>query len=467
MGTAYNFDYDVDLGPTSIPLGDAGNISDLPLEEAHAELQATVCEILSNGSIPFVVGGGNDQSYPNAAGLLDFASKTPGATIGVINIDAHFDVRPLKDNKAHSGSPFRQLLESNTFLSGANRFIEFAAQASQCSVLHYNYIMESREKVQTGVITLAQLRESKGGPVAVFKRVLDVFFASCDYIFISFDIDAISGADAPGVSCPATVGLSSQEALDICLEAGKSKKVKLFDVSEFNPKIEEYRTGRLVANMFYHFAMGIVLREPRKKGTLPVGRTIEKLVGGPTPKRQRTKKRETEGVSPVAVDYPPVVPSPARGPKVHAVRSTPHQAPLVITEEEVEHGPAAKRGRARRNKKINLGPEKQVAAPVTAPKPEKPPRIAPVNTKTTVHVANLPFTLSDEAFGSIFSGYHVKSAHVVRAHHNNRSKGYGFVEFESEVDQVKAMNEKQGTMLPTLNGEPRAIVISIVKPNPK
>ena len=36
--------------------------------------------------------------------------------IGVINIDAHFDVRPLLDGKkAHSGSPFRQLLEDGEF----------------------------------------------------------------------------------------------------------------------------------------------------------------------------------------------------------------------------------------------------------------------------------------------------------------------------------------------------------------
>ena len=32
------------------------------------------------------------------------------------------------------------------------------------------------------------------------------------------------------------------------------------DVSEFNPDVEEYRTGRLVAYMFYYFALGYSLR---------------------------------------------------------------------------------------------------------------------------------------------------------------------------------------------------------------
>ena len=32
------------------------------------------------------------------------------------------------------------------------------------------------------------------------------------------------------------------------------------DVSEYNPAVEEYRTGRLVANMFYYFALGMACR---------------------------------------------------------------------------------------------------------------------------------------------------------------------------------------------------------------
>jgi len=53
------------------------------------------------------VGGSNDQSYPNASSLLN---NYPNTRVAVINLDSHFDVRPLKEGKVHSGSPFRQLL---------------------------------------------------------------------------------------------------------------------------------------------------------------------------------------------------------------------------------------------------------------------------------------------------------------------------------------------------------------------
>jgi RNA recognition motif-containing protein len=59
---------------------------------------------------------------------------------------------------------------------------------------------------------------------------------------------------------------------------------------------------------------------------------------------------------------------------------------------------------------------------------------------TTLFVANLPFSLDDVAFGTIFAdeGLKFKTAHVVQKR-NGRSKGFGFVEFDTEEDQKKAL----------------------------
>ena len=48
---------------------------------------------IDSGAIPFVIGGGNDQSYANASGLLQCVD---GKNCTVVNIDAHLDVRPRK-----------------------------------------------------------------------------------------------------------------------------------------------------------------------------------------------------------------------------------------------------------------------------------------------------------------------------------------------------------------------------------
>ena len=114
------------------------------LPEAHKVLEQTITNLYKYpNTIPFVIGGSNDQSYPNAKGLL---LAHPKKRIGVINIDAHFDVRPLKDGKAHSGSPFRLLLEDPDFLEVNGKFVEFASQGSQCSKPHYDFLLSKGVK---------------------------------------------------------------------------------------------------------------------------------------------------------------------------------------------------------------------------------------------------------------------------------------------------------------------------------
>jgi len=69
------------------------------------------------------------------------------------------------------------------------------------------------------------------------------------------------------------------------------------------------------------------------------------------------------------------------------------------------------------------------------PEGERAPRTASAN---TLFVANLPFSVDDAGLTEIFAGLNLKSAHVVRKR-NNRSKGFGFVEFNNPEDQTKAL----------------------------
>jgi RNA recognition motif-containing protein len=82
-------------------------------------------------------------------------------------------------------------------------------------------------------------------------------------------------------------------------------------------------------------------------------------------------------------------------------------------------------------------PRQPRTRPPRQPRPEgeRAPKTAAPN---TLFVANLPFSVDDEGLSKIFAGLNLKTAHVVRKR-NNRSKGFGFVEFNSEEDQKKAL----------------------------
>ena len=173
------------------------------------------------------------------------------------------DVRPLtKSGQAHSGSPFRQLIEDPLFKKHHGQLIEFAAQGHACSAEHWEYVLQQD---YGRILPYSQLlhnqTEKRISIPAQFAQVLKE--AKGANIFVSFDIDSISSADCPGVSAPATYGLSANDACEISFLAGKCSKVKLFDVSEYNPQVEMFRTGRLICLMFYHFLMGLTQRKEK------------------------------------------------------------------------------------------------------------------------------------------------------------------------------------------------------------
>jgi RNA recognition motif-containing protein len=64
-----------------------------------------------------------------------------------------------------------------------------------------------------------------------------------------------------------------------------------------------------------------------------------------------------------------------------------------------------------------------------------------VLSNTAVFVANLPFAVTDAELSAFFKEHRPKSAHVVVTR-NGRSRGYGFVEFDSEKDQKEAIDGK-------------------------
>jgi len=71
------------------------------------------------------------------------------------------------------------------------------------------------------------------------------------------------------------------------------------------------------------------------------------------------------------------------------------------------------------------------------PRPRKPLTGEP--SKTSIFVANLPFSMDDNGLREVFKDYNVKTAKVVVRHHNGRSKGFGFVEVEAEEDQKRLL----------------------------
>jgi formiminoglutamase len=87
------------------PTGDADG-----LEQAQQELAAQIARILAGGSLPIALGGGHEIAYASFSGIAQHLQQLESRPrIGVINLDAHFDLRMA--DRASSGTPFRQIAE--------------------------------------------------------------------------------------------------------------------------------------------------------------------------------------------------------------------------------------------------------------------------------------------------------------------------------------------------------------------
>ena len=247
-GVAYNTVYDADLAKLSI--ADLGNVAPTKNSvETHARIGQVVENALTKTNTLIVLGGGNDISYATMHAL----ARRVNGQIGGMNIDAHFDVRPVVDGKLTSGTPYRRLLDGGD-LEG-KYFAEVGVQGHVNAKAHRDFL----KKKQASIYFLSDVR--KLGP----DRVMQEFFKrtkSCEALFVSIDIDVVAQAFAPGSSAPSPDGLFPEDILRFAFLAGKNKKVRIFEIVEVSPPHDVGdRTSRLAANLVLEFCAGVASRK--------------------------------------------------------------------------------------------------------------------------------------------------------------------------------------------------------------
>jgi formiminoglutamase len=207
----------------------------------QVQLGDEVSSLLNKQVIPVILGGGHETSFGHFLGYAH--SETP---VHIINIDAHTDVRNLKDGKAHSGSPFRQAIEDPSGM--CRSYNVFGLNPAAVSAKHLEYAGQHGEAVFEQSTTLL--------------RVIDLLNSlGSSPVMITMDMDVVCQADAPGVSAPNSSGISKELWLNLAFEFGKHSNVTSFDLCEVNPAHDrDHQTVRLAALTVWNFLLGVALR---------------------------------------------------------------------------------------------------------------------------------------------------------------------------------------------------------------
>lgn len=226
-------------------VSDLGNIfpGNNELEKAQRILGDQVREILRKGKKLIVIGGGHETAYGHYLGIAGYLKQTdPDARLGIVNIDAHFDLRPVEE-AAHSGSPFLQAhehakiekLDLKYFVYGINPDNNSAALFNKAKDLDTAYCT-NREVTEQEETSLQKLKEFVNGRTHIYLTVcLDVFDASV----------------APGVSAPAWNGIRLNDALKVIDLIRSQDKIISADICELNPDMDiDNRTARTAGTLF-------------------------------------------------------------------------------------------------------------------------------------------------------------------------------------------------------------------------
>lgn len=231
----------------TISLIDAGTLEflDGKLENIQTHLAEKVSQLLEQGSFPILLGGGHDIAYGHYNGIKNHLSKNK--TIGIINFDAHFDLRS-NENGNNSGTPFYQIAQDCEEDGAVFKYLCLGVRQDANDKVLFETATE------LGVTYIEKSKFKASYAEHVVRIVLD-FIREVDHIYVTIDLDGFSSAYAPGVSAPSPMGFSPDIVLDTLQMIIDSKKLISLDIAEMNPKYDiDNRTAQLAASLI-HFVI--------------------------------------------------------------------------------------------------------------------------------------------------------------------------------------------------------------------
>ena len=231
----YSFHYE------NLPkIADLGVFQLMPSRKESFKILQIVCqELLHNGTIPFIIGGGHDLSY-----AIYKAYASLNKFINLTVVDSKFDIG-LEDDKLASYSYLGKVISHKP-----NHLFHYVNLGYQ-SYFVSSIAIDLLQAMNFDTIRLGELK-------ANFNEV-EPIMRNTD--FLSFDISAIQHAYAGANVYSSPNGLNGGHACKVMRYAGVSDKVSAVGVFEYNQDLDgNNQTAYLIAEMLWYFIDGYKIR---------------------------------------------------------------------------------------------------------------------------------------------------------------------------------------------------------------
>lgn len=226
---------------------DFGDVTctDHHLEQSQEALSQIVTHLLTHQMTSVLIGGGHEIALAHYHGLQQ---AYPDKNIGMINFDAHLDLRSLgKDGLGNSGTPFRQIA---TFLKQQQKPFHYCCLGVQPSA-NKSSLLATAEELQVLTLFADEIQHQTAS--SIYPK-LDAFLALVDGVYLTICMDVFAQAVAPGVSAPQPNGLYPHHVLPLLSHIATHHKVLGFDIAELSPPLDrDDMTAKLAAYLMWEF----------------------------------------------------------------------------------------------------------------------------------------------------------------------------------------------------------------------
>nr|XP_010999182.2 agmatinase, mitochondrial [Camelus dromedarius] len=217
-------------------LGDV-NVNLYNLQDSCRLIREAYQKIVAASCIPLTLGGDHTITYP----ILQAMAEKHGP-VGLVHVDAHTDTADQAlGEKLYHGTPFRRCVDEG--LLDCKRVVQIGIRGSSTTLDTYRYSRSQGFRVvlaedcwlKSLVPLMGEVRQQMGGKP----------------IYISFDIDGLDPAYAPGTGTPEIAGLMPSQALEI-IRGCQGLNVVGCDLVEVSPPYDPSgNTALLAANLLF------------------------------------------------------------------------------------------------------------------------------------------------------------------------------------------------------------------------
>ena len=222
-------------------IADLGTLQLMPTRKESFKIIQEVCEeLLHNGIIPFIIGGGHDLSY---AIYKAYASLDKFITLTAV--DSKFDIG-LEDDHLASFSHFGKIISHKP--SHLFHYTNLGYQSYFVSSIANDML----QAMNFDTIRLGELKANFNEAEPIMRNT----------DFLSFDISAIQHAYAGANVYSSPNGLNGEDVCKIMRYAGVSDKITAVGLFEYNQDLDvNNQTAYLLSEMLWYFVDGYKIRK--------------------------------------------------------------------------------------------------------------------------------------------------------------------------------------------------------------